>query len=75
MSKYYFEKCFKSVTGYTPISYLNHIRCDRAQRLLLNTDKSIGEICAECGFADQSYFTKVFKKTTGALPTALRRAE
>ncbi len=73
LSKYYFEKKFKSITGYTPINYLNMIRCDKANFLLMSTSKSIGTISAECGFTDQSYFTKVFKKNIGLLPTQIKR--
>jgi len=46
---------------------------DYAAQLLRCTDKSVGLVALECGFADQSYFTKVFKKRTGQTPLAYRR--
>lgn len=72
LSKYYFAREFHTVTGYTFTAYLNFIRCKRAKQLLLETQKSVGEISAECGFSDQSYFTKVFKKYYGESPTEIR---
>lgn len=68
LSQFYFAREFKRITGYTFVSYLNLVRCKRAKRMLLETQKSIGEISAECGFSDQSYFTKVYKKHYGLLP-------
>lgn len=72
LSKYYLAREFHTVTGYTFTEYLNFIRCKKAKQLLLETNKNIGEISAECGFADQSYFTKVFKKYYGAPPAEIR---
>ena len=73
LSQSYFARQFKRITGYTFISYVNLVRCKKAKRMLLETQKSIGEISAECGFSDQSYFTKVFKKRYGILPAEQRR--
>ncbi len=47
-------------------------RVDHAARLLTRTTSSISDIALACGFADQSYFTKVFKKKTGQTPLAYR---
>ncbi len=52
---------------------LARYRVDHAARLLTRTTTSIAEIALACGFADQSYFTKVFKKRTGQTPLAYRR--
>lgn len=50
-------------------------RVDHASRLLIRTTSSIAEVALACGFTDQSYFTKVFKKRTGQTPLAYRRRE
>jgi AraC-like DNA-binding protein len=47
-------------------------RVDHAARLLTRTTSSIAEVALACGFPDQSYFTKVFKKQTGQTPLAYR---
>ena len=74
LSKYYFAREFKKVTGYTFVSYLNVVRCEKAKLLLTETTRSIGDVSAECGFSDQSYFTRVFKKHVGVLPAEFRRS-
>lgn len=48
-------------------------RVDHAARLLARTTSSIADVALACGFPDQSYFTKVFKKRTGQTPLAYRR--
>jgi AraC-like DNA-binding protein len=45
---------------------------EEAERLLSNTDYPIIEIAVACGYSDQSYFTKVFKKYTGLTPRQYR---
>ncbi len=44
-----------------------------AKRLLINAGAGIAEIAFQLGFADNSYFTKFFKKYTGATPEEFRR--
>lgn len=47
-------------------------RLQRAAGMLRNTEQSISEIAASCGFWDMSYFTKVFRQLYGLTPTAYR---
>lgn len=68
----YLSALFKQVTGLSFKDYLNQIRTEEAKRLLADTDYSIMEIAVACGFNDQSYFTKVFKKYTGLTPKQYR---
>ena len=72
LSKYYFAREFRRVTGYTFVSYVNMVRCERAKILLLEDRPSIGEVGRICGFANQSYFTRTFRAYTGLLPGAYR---
>jgi AraC-like DNA-binding protein len=44
-----------------------------AKRLLLYTDKSVGEIAYALDFRDPSHFVKYFKRLTGSTPQAYRR--
>ncbi len=68
-SKSYLSHAFKEITHYSLISYINLLRCQNARALLLD-GKSISEAAAECGFSEMSYFTRVFKKTLGILPSS-----
>lgn len=68
----YLSALFKRVTKANFREYLNRIRINEARRLLTDTDGAIVDIAASCGFNDQSYFTKVFKKATGQTPKQYR---
>ena len=74
MSKTYLSTLFKKETGYSISEYINGIRIDHARSLLINSDIAIVEIARMCGFEDQSYFTKVFRKTTGITPKKCRES-
>ena len=71
-SKFYFSKLFKEHTKITVFDYLRNVRCEEARRLIETTKLSITEISEKCGFEDIAYFTKVFKKETGILPSQVR---
>ena len=69
----YFSKQFKIQTGFGFLDYLNQIRLQEAQRLLRNTDLSLGDIAELCGFSGSNYFGDVFRRYTGISPTAYRK--
>ncbi len=68
MSPSHFSRLMKEKFGRSFTEILNQMRIDKSKELLRRTDRSIVEICLECGFNDQSYFTKVFEKYTGQTP-------
>lgn len=72
LSKYYFSREFRRVTGYPFVSYVNIVRCEEAKRLLSQTTLRIGEIALACGFENQSYFTRTFRACTGRRPLDYR---
>jgi len=72
VSEPYLSRLFKRVTGQTFLDYLNRQRVEEAKRLLAGTDYPLTQIAMACGFADQSYFAKVFKKYTGLPPRQYR---
>ncbi len=51
---------------------ISQVRINRAKDLLTDEELSIAQVAQEVGFADQSYFTKVFKKIEGCTPKAYR---
>lgn len=67
-SKSYLSHTFKEITHYSLISYINLLRCQNATALLLD-GASVSEAAADSGFTDLSYFTRVFKKSVGILPS------
>lgn len=68
----YFSTLFKHEMGVTFTDYLNSMKIERACGLLTNTNFSIIDISLSTGFDDQSYFTKVFKKSKGVTPKEYR---
>jgi AraC family transcriptional regulator, transcriptional activator of pobA len=44
-----------------------------AKQLLMNSEKTVSEICFELGYNEKSYFTRVFRKNTGITPTDFRK--
>ena len=69
----YFCRRFKSVTGLTPMHYINILRLERAKKMLKNGSVSISDISVRCGFTDMSYFSRCFKKHYGMTPSAYIR--
>ena len=63
---------FKKETGQTVSEYIHHIRIEKSKRLLREEGISIADAAAQCGFEDQSYFSRVFKKQTGISPKKYR---
>lgn len=60
ISKYYMMRLFKSETGYTIGSYINHKRLLLAKELILN-GTPITQACFDCGFKDYSTFSRAYK--------------
>jgi AraC-like DNA-binding protein len=75
MSSPQFARLFKRVAGTTFVTYLTHLRLSHGQQLLQETDRTIAEIAASAGFADQSYFDKRFKKSFGNSPREFRERQ
>ncbi|RKY13438.1 MAG: hypothetical protein DRP52_02775 [Planctomycetota bacterium] len=63
---------FREQMGVTIVDYLTNIRINHAKRMLLTTDNNCTRICYEVGYNNQSYFTRVFKQTTGLTPRQFR---
>lgn len=67
-----FDRKFKRVLQITPQQYILRVRTNAACQELTNTSKSIAQIAQQCGFYDQSYFTRQFVSQMGMTPTAYR---
>lgn len=67
-----FSRAFRKNYGQTVSEYLTYCRLQHAVKLLNETDFSIMEIAAECGFASSNYFTKVFRHQFGIAPGKYR---
>lgn len=74
VSPFHFHRQFKSSTGLTPHQYIVRVRMERAKALLSGSDLPLAEVAAQVGFADQSYFTSAFRRTTSLTPRSYRNA-
>jgi transcriptional regulator GlxA family with amidase domain len=67
------KRRFKAATGATLIGYLQNLRVEEAKRLLESSELPIDEISAEVGYADTSFFRRLFKRLAGLTPSRYRR--
>jgi AraC family transcriptional regulator len=72
MSQYYFCHLFKLSMGIAPYQYVIQQRVERAKQLLKCRDVTISDVALVCGFANQSHFSKHFRKITEMTPKAYR---
>lgn len=73
MNRTYFCMFFKKHYGKGFSDYINDLRVERAAALLLKGDRSISEICRECGYSTVPYFNRAFKRSKGVTPGAYRK--
>ncbi len=71
-SSSHFRRVFKSLTGKTPILYIQTLRVQEACKLLENKEISVEQIAEAVGYSDLKHFYTVFKKITGKLPKTFR---
>ena len=73
LSTYHFHRLFTAVFGETPHRMVMRRRRHRALQLLTDTDSSVTEISAMCGFTTASAFATAIRQQYGASPTQLRK--
>ena len=73
MGESHFSRSFKQSVGIAPYQYLMQQRVERAKQLLKKQAISIGDIALDCGFANQTHLTKVFRQMTGVTPKAYQK--
>jgi transcriptional regulator GlxA family with amidase domain len=70
----HFGRAFRNSFGEPPHEYVIRRRVELAQGLMLSTDAPLSEIALDCGLADQSHLTRLFRRIVGESPRAWRRA-
>ncbi len=63
---------FRRRFGCGPLRYQIRLRMDRARALLLSPYPTVREVARACGYEDENYFTRHFRKFTGQPPRAWR---
>ncbi len=62
------------ITGDTTAVYILRVRMARAKRIIAqHPEQTIAEVALNCGFEDNAYFSKVFKRVYGMTPSQFRK--
>lgn len=67
------QREFSRLLHQTPSEYIVRVRVLMARRLLERTTQALGVIALDCGFYDQSHFTRTFRTQTGMAPSDYRK--
>lgn len=70
----YLSNTFMKHVGCSFVDYVNRTRISAAKRYLLDSGDPVKAVAMNCGFRDEKYFTKVFKKLEGVSPSQYRNA-
>lgn len=70
----YLSALFRKSTGYTLIQYINKTRIDISKALITNYEISIKEAAYSCGYYDEKYYMKTFKKFENMTPSQYKKA-
>lgn len=72
MSEVTFSRFIKKRAGKNFVDALNEIRLSNTCQMLVDTTRSISEICFACGFNNLSNFNRIFRKKKNCTPKKFR---
>lgn len=72
MSESHFRRSFKQCFGIAPQEFILQQRLRNAAKLLTRTDLPIAKVALDCGFGDQSHFSRQFGRFFGRTPRSYR---
>lgn len=73
VSQSYLYRCFKQVFDISPKEFIQSTKLEHAARRLLQTDKTVSGVAADCGYANGYRFSAAFKKQYGVSPAGYRK--
>ena len=68
----YLTGLFKKYTGYPLMTYINRVRITISKNLLTDQAYKVSTVARLCGFTDEKYFMKLFKRYEGMTPSQYR---
>lgn len=72
MSRSNFAEQFHVAFSNTPMNFVNHVRLERAARMLSGSSLPVEQVGRRCGFSSRSHFSNAFKRHTGLSPVEFR---
>ena len=72
MSTSVFHRCFKQITGNSPLQYLKQVRLNQAKSLIIHNGANVNMAAASVGYESPSQFSREFKRYFGVPPTKAR---
>ena len=75
ISPFYLSRLFTNSIGLRLDNYINELRINFANHLLLSSNKQITEIAFECGFETQRTFNRVYRNITSITPREYRNKQ
>lgn len=75
LSPSYLSSLFKNKTNIGIIKYLTNVRMEKAARLLVQTNMKVADLGAKVGYANPSYFSRIFRIHFGSSPLKFREGE
>lgn len=73
LSRSYFSHAFRRSVGRTPHAHVVRLRIEHAMILMAQSEASLTDVALAVGFADQSHFSRSFRRLTGVTPAHWRR--
>jgi two-component system response regulator YesN len=75
LSKTYFCRFFKDITGHSLRSYHHAVRVRMAEQLLSDKKLSVTDVAIQLGYNDSNYFSTIYKKITGISPRTRKASD
>lgn len=69
LSRPYFSKYFRRISGMTFTEYVNTVKVNAAAEMILSGGMTMTEIAISCGFGTIRSFNRIFRRYTGCTPT------
>lgn len=73
MSSRTFIRKFTTITGNTPLEYIQRVRVEAAKRFFEKGKLSVEQVCMEVGYGDFGFFRNIFKRLTGITPQEYKK--
>ncbi len=73
LSADHFSRVFQQKFGIRPSKYIQTVRLERSETLLLTTENTLAEIAEKTGWDSVSYYTRMFKKKSRKTPGEFRK--